>query len=78
MQDTIIITGAVCSVIVLIVLWKLSRQLDMHTSCLERMDRRVRDSSEMITWLNKTVTHNHEQIVKMLPGGREGGISWKG
>lgn len=75
MQDAIIITGALCSIIILIVLWKLSRQMDSHTSCLERMDKRVRDSSDMVAWLNKTVAHNHEQILK---GGKEGGVSWKG
>lgn len=80
MQEIVVLVGSLCSIIILVILWKFNRQLDSHTQMFEILNKHIHNLSEMISWQNKTISHLEGCINRLMTIMEQGSDSgkWKG
>ena len=80
MLDAIILTGSFCSIVILIIFWKITKQLDHLIMMFEILNKRIHDLNEIASWQGKSMAHFEGEINKLcaaLPQ-KEPPDKWKG
>ncbi|MBI4656331.1 MAG: hypothetical protein HY746_06245 [Elusimicrobia bacterium] len=80
MHDAIILTGSFCSIVILAVFWKITKQLDKVVMMFEILNKRVHDLNEVASWQGKNLAHFEGSINKLCAVFSKGdnSDSWKG
>jgi hypothetical protein len=80
MQDILVLAGSLCSIVILVILWKFNRQLDSHTQMFEILNKHIHNLSEMIAWHNKNISHLEGCINRLMNimDQRNDSGKWKG